>query len=368
MGVFLFLSFVRSEFINITLSNIAQVLGGRRTVITKFYSTFCPECTDMASAFSEASTMFPEVFFGGIDCPEEEEICEQMEVQSFPLVHLFLPQRRTGIEFEGDHNLPNYVQFLHNKTRFRARPSPMNRLVELNPSTWAKFAESIECGLVLFHTKDCQHCRHLLPQMALMTAIFDGEPHVAVAALDCQRYGKLCRTIGIPDPPEYEEGSPHLKYVANRTWHDWPGPNMTRDLLDLINAQCGTERAVDGLLADHVGTVPAADAIAKAFISAPNKEELIEQVKTIDGADFYVKVMRRFLDKGLERLKQDAVDMKNNLDRVTVSKAALDTMKRRYNVDLKFLPRSGSGGKAAARRHPSANFEQKLSQTSSRSS
>jgi thiol-disulfide isomerase/thioredoxin len=339
MVIFLFLSFGRSEFINITLSNVARILGGRRTVLTKFYSMYCAECTDMAHAFSEASTMFPDVFFAGIDCPEEEEICEQMEIQSFPSVHLFLPQRRTGIEFEGDHNLSNYVRFVHNKTRFRARASPMDRLVELNPYTWDRFAESAQCGLVLFHTNNCQHCRHLLPQIALLAAIFDAEPHVAVAALDCQRYKEHCRTLGVPDAPEYEEADPLLRYVANRTWHDWRGPNMTRDLVDLINAQCGTERAVDGFLADNVGTIAEADAIAKAFVFAPNKEDLIEQMKRIDGADFYVKVMQRFVEKGLEKLKQDAVDMKNNLDKATVSKAALDTMKRRYNVYLKFLPK-----------------------------
>jgi hypothetical protein len=37
--------------------------------------------------------------------------------------------------------------------------------------------------------------------MALMTSIFDAEPQVSVAALDCQRYKELCRTIGVPDPP-----------------------------------------------------------------------------------------------------------------------------------------------------------------------
>jgi hypothetical protein len=108
---------------------------------------------------------------------------------------------------------------------------------------------------------------------------------------------------------------------------------MTRDLVDLINAQCGTERA------DHVGTIPDADVIAMGFVFASNKEDLIEQMKKIEGADFYVKVMERFMDKRLEKLKQDAIDMKNCLEKVTVSKAALDTMKRRYNVYPKFVPK-----------------------------
>jgi thiol-disulfide isomerase/thioredoxin len=333
-----FLASVLCEFINVSLNNIARTVGGRHTVFVKFYSSYCRQCVDVAHDFSEASTMFPAILFAGCNCSEEENICEQLEVQSFPSLQLFLPRSRNGLVMESKLTLPHIIDFLHKKTRFRAGPSPRNKLLELNHLSWTKFADNIECGLVLFHNSYCQHCQHFLPQLALLTQLFDCDRNVSIAALNCSRFRELCRRLGVVEAPEWNEGDATLRYFANGTWTDWGGKNMTRDLLELVNTNCGTSRALDGLLSDQFGTIPQADAIARRFAAADNKDALIEEMRRIDGAEFYVKVMTRFQEKGVEQIKSDAIGMKNNLDKQTGSKAVLDVMKARYNVYVKFLP------------------------------
>jgi thiol-disulfide isomerase/thioredoxin len=282
--------------------------------------------------------MFPNVLFAGCNCSEEEDICEQLDVQAFPSLQLFLPRSRNGIVMESEATLPNIVEFLHKKTRLRAGPSPRDRLLELTHVSWTKFADRITCGLVLFHNSYCQHCRHFLPQLALLTKLFEGDRNVSIGAVNCSRFKELCRQLGVTEARNWEEGDATLRYFAKGTWTDWGGNNMTRDLLELVNANCRTSRALDGLLNDKFGTIPQADAIAKRFVTADNKDELIEEMRRVDGAEFYVKVMTRYKEKGVEQIKSDAVRMKSNLDKRTGSTATLDVMKARYNVYIKFLP------------------------------
>jgi thiol-disulfide isomerase/thioredoxin len=341
--MFLLLSFslVRGELINLTLNNVAQIIGGPRPVLAKFSSAeYCYYCLDSALPFSEASTMFSDVIFADINCPEQEDICEQFEVRGFPSVQLFLPTERTGREFEGEHHTMEYVYFIQNRTRFRARTSPYAKLTHLTERTWQKWADNLTCGLTLFHWERCAHCRHILPQLGLIAELFEPDPQISIAAVSCDRYRALCQKLNVQVNRISDEPSPVIRYFVNKTWYSWIGANMTRDLLGLVNGQCGMDRGLDGLLGDNSGTIPEADLIARTFIDSENRTEMIEKIRKIPGSEFYSRMMERMIDQGIEQLQKDATTLKKNLEKKTGSRTSLDEMKRRYNVISRFLPTS----------------------------
>jgi hypothetical protein len=74
------------------------------------------------------------------------------------------------------------------------------------------------------------------------------------------------------------------------------------------------------------------------FLAAQSKADVIERAKKIAGAEFYVKVMERWVAKGSEQVAKDVGVMRELLEQKKGSKKALDGIKRRYNVFAKFFP------------------------------
>jgi hypothetical protein len=66
-------------------------------------------------------------------------------------------------------------------------------------------------------------------------------------------------------------------------------------------------------------------------------------MKAIEGGEFYVRVMERYLPTGLDKLRKDVAGMAAILQERTGSIASLDGLKRRYNVFRQFLPAVESG-------------------------
>jgi hypothetical protein len=61
-------------------------------------------------------------------------------------------------------------------------------------------------------------------------------------------------------------------------------------------------------------------------------------MKDVSGAGFYVKMMERFMDKGIDQLKKDMALMKAMMDTRKASWPTLDEMKRRYNIVNSLVP------------------------------
>jgi hypothetical protein len=114
-----------------------------------------------------------------------------------------------------------------------------------------------------------------------------------------------------------------------------------------VNRRCALDRRIDGLLGENAGRIAKADEIAREFVDAENREELVQAMKKIDGAEFYVKIMERIREKGVEQVTNDGAAMKVNLERRAGSRKTLDEIKKRYNVINSFLPRGETNPKAA---------------------
>lgn len=335
----LLFALTRADYVEVTAKNQNEIIGGPKPAFVKFYSPSCGHCAAMAEPFSEAASAYTDVVFGGVDCSEQDKICQKYDVSGYPTVYLFSADKKDEkVEFEGERTVDGFCDFIENYTHIKAK-RPRKLMVDLNPVIFDNVLSKKKCTFVTFYAPWCGHCKHFLPQARLAAAAFEPDTNITIGAVNCEQYKNFC------DERFSVSGFPTIKLLKNPDDEPIPysGPRTVKGIADFINENCGTERGVDGLLNDEAGIIPAATDIVQNYLSALKDSKdtaiYIAKMKEIEGADFYVKVIERINAKGLEQLAKDVDTMKGILEARKGSPKSLDGMKRRYNVFLEFLPK-----------------------------
>jgi protein disulfide-isomerase A6 len=330
MFVSLLLCLVQSEYVEITSSNVKQLIGGPRPIFVKFYLQTCGHCRAMAEDFAEASATFTNVTFGGIDCKEESKICKRYKVKGYPTIYLFPAGKTTGIEFDGTRSVDGFCDFIENYTTFRAKRPP-KVLVELNPLNFDHYLNQSQCLFVTFYAPWCGHCQHFLPQAKIAAKALQPDTNVILGVLNGDQY----REFSAP----YVKGFPSIKAWINNETIDYTGGRRAGDVISFINEKCGTQRLISGYLNEKAGLIDAASAIVAEFLIAEDKKSYIPKIKEIPGAEFYLKVMERYINKGPEQIKKDMNTIMVILETKKGSWQSMDGMKKRFNVFAEFFPK-----------------------------
>jgi hypothetical protein len=109
-----------------------------------------------------------------------------------------------------------------------------------------------------------------------------------------------------------------------------------------INNQCGTEREVGGLLNATAGLNIEAAAIVRDFLKdTDRREELIAKMRDVKGTEFYVDVMERIANGGVDDVVRAMEDLNEQFEGRETGQEnweMLDDMKRKYNVLALFNP------------------------------
>jgi thiol-disulfide isomerase/thioredoxin len=336
--LFLFVSFIFGEYVEISSINVKRIIGGTRAAFVKFYAFHDTRSLAMSKYFSKASLHFNDVVFGGVECNEQEEICQAYNITKTPEIYLFKAGERTGIPFVDPEMKDDYKGFLEKQLGITRLPSPQKRVIELKTTNLEQFENETRCGFVMFHVLYCPMCRHLIPQFRQLSAIYAYDTEVQIATLFCDQFHDICTRYRVPIEYDYQDASPILRMVINGVWSNYTGNYVLSSFVRTINRKCGVDRGLDGLLSDTAGTSAEADAIAKEFGQIGNQSELVERMRNVEGADSYVKAMERVLEKGVDQLTSDVRAMRTALDQRQGSMAALDALKKRYNAFVRFLP------------------------------
>ncbi|KAH0789115.1 Thioredoxin family protein [Histomonas meleagridis] len=328
---FVLTQFISSAYVELTSKNIDNIIGGNRPAFIKFYSTKCPHCEAMAEDFAEAATAFTEVTFGGLNCIEETELCEKYKIDGYPTIMFYKAKETTGVEYEGKRKSEDFCKFVENQTNIKAKLPP-NNLIDLNPSNFNTTVSNHKCVLNTFFAPWCGHCKHFLPQAKIAANAFQADPQIVISRLNCDEYNDFCEKNDIP-------GFPTIRLFKDGEFEKYTGKRTAEAVVNFINDKCGTERAVNGLLNDKAGLIEEAAPIVTEFLSSTEKEPIVEKMKAIKGAEFYVKVMERYIAKGQEQIEKDIETMNNLLEARKGSFASLDGMKKRLNVFQQFVPK-----------------------------
>ncbi|KAK8898480.1 hypothetical protein M9Y10_000769 [Tritrichomonas musculus] len=331
--LFIFSYFSFCQYIEITDSNVGTIIGGKLPSIIKFYLTDCIFCQELAPEFQEAADMFSnqEIIFGGVNCDEHKNICEKFNVDGYPRIYFFKQNsKEEGVRFTDERTSNSIADFIEEKTNIKARRPP-KALINISPDDFDTFKIKSQCAFMAFYDISKKTCKRFVPQLQQAAFIYQSEPNVTIGSVNCRRYADLCASQDI-------EELPTIKFFLNGNLVEYTNPLNLRGIINFLNQKCGTERDMDGLLNDTAGLIPEANEIVKEFLIASDKIGCIEKMKKVKGTEFYVKVMERFLLKGIEQVEKDLKKMGQLLDERKGSIQALDQMKKRYNVFLLFVP------------------------------
>jgi protein disulfide-isomerase A6 len=185
---------------------------------------------------------------------------------------------------------------------------------------------------VTFYAHWCQHSKRWLPQSRIVATALIPDQNVSLAIVNCESYEELCNRFDV-------KSFPAIRLFAGADVVPFDGPRSAENVLQFINGRCGTERGVSGLLEDTAGLVPEAAPIVAEFLEGPeSREKAIEKMKTVAGAEFYVKVMERFVSGGVSQVRADMAKMAGMLAQRKAGWPVLDGMKKRYNIFAQFDP------------------------------
>jgi len=210
--------------------------------------------------------------------------------------------------------LDSLASFITEKTGLKMKSSKAPSKVEmLNDTKFNKTIGGDKNVLVAFTAPWCGHCKTLAPIYEDVAADFANEENVVIAKVDAESADskKIAAEQDI-------KGFPTLKWFPAGSKEPTPyeGARTEQALIDFVNKEAGTYRAVGGGLTAAGGTISAIDTVIQTIIDggsdvASKAEDIVKAATGEKGtyAQYYSKVAEKvkknsgYLDKELARLE-----------------------------------------------------------------
>ena len=330
---FFFSSFSISNIVeSLDSTNATQYIDGKDPVVIKFYSPDCPYCMELAPHFNKAASLFKNVKFAQINCIANQDLCDSLGVYQYPQIQIRMINMQPS-NYQGDLQTDPIVDFIEMKTgRIAKRYRPYIQL--LTPYDFNKYVNSNRYSMVLFSTPDGSAVNSSFYVIRELAQVFRYEDDITIGRIDCESYSAFCKQQNIEKDPtilEYNHGE-----IST-----YNGEIDIDKMLLYINIKLNLHRNRDGLLDESVGLINNTLPLIEKFITrSPNKEDrkqVIEEMKQIKGAEFYVRVMERIEKEGFSKIMEIHQKMRDVLDVMDESGKVLDSIRPKFNVYSQFI-------------------------------
>jgi len=334
-----------SNVVDLTADNFDKVVDGSKGVFVEFFAPWCGHCKKLAPDYEIVADAFAkskDVVIAKVDCDAHKSLGERFGVSGFPTLKFFNKGSKTDPErYEGARGPEDIINWINTRAgtnaRIKAAPTAVTVLTDSN---FDKIVlDEKKDVLVEFYAPWCGHCKNLAPTYEKLGEVFASEENVVIAKMDADHYKEAGGRYDV-------SGFPTIKFFPRGSKSSPQSYDGARDLdsfVAYINSQAGTQRTSSGRLANAAGRVSSLDEIAKDYVAAANKAELLAKAKdTAAGlksekdkaaAVVYVKVMEKIAGEG----GADYVDTESTrLDKLissdSVKGAKVDEFTKRQNI------------------------------------
>ena len=90
----------------VTVQNIEEIVNSKEIVILDFWADWCGPCKSFGPIFERVSNKFPDIFFGKINCDEEQELSDDFHIKSIPTLVIL---KQKTIIYQESGNIPEYL-------------------------------------------------------------------------------------------------------------------------------------------------------------------------------------------------------------------------------------------------------------------
>lgn len=276
------------------------------------------------------SKIMPDIYFYLINCTKSDnkDVCRRYcsSDNNFAMVnpsyHVFDGE---SIAFD----LINFFEKITGKKRIDIKTT----YEELNPDTFLKYINSMSSSLIAFLEISDKMSDLMIPQLQQIAFIFSGKPQIGVGFIDCKRYIDFCISQNV-------EYVPSLRAYHGATYNDYLGPRTFDDLLNFSNSELNEFRSNDGTLGKQAGIIPSLYPLVQRFMCENDKFEVFEEVKKVEGSEYYVALMKKILKNGNDALENEEIKIRKALNKSLEKLATNDILRSSLNV-LKEFKKAG---------------------------
>lgn len=327
-------------------SNFDQYVNGDRYAFVEFYAPWCGHCKRLAPAYEEVGAAFDSddsVVIAKVDADGDRTLGGRFGVQGFPTLKFFPKGSTEPEDYNGGRTAEDIIQFINGKANTRAgQKKPPSAVLDVDQGNFDGLVlDTSKNVLVEFYAPWCGHCKALAPVYEEVAASFVGDEDCVVAKVDADANREVGSRYGVT-------GFPTIKFFPkdNKDGESYEGGRRTEDFVQFLNEKCGTSRLVGGKLSQQAGIVESMNGYAEQFMNeAVQREDIVAKAATAaesedDGrgsstAGYYVKVMKKVLEKGAEYIKNESERLGRILNG-DISLKKSDELTKKRNVLKKF--------------------------------
>ncbi|WAR10004.1 DJC10-like protein [Mya arenaria] len=185
--------------------------------LVDFYADWCGPCQQLAPEWRRLAKMMKQtknVHVGMVECQEEQSLCQQQKVQSYPTLRLFPPKSRGGSYFS--YNGWNRDADSLRAWAYEFLPSSVET-VTYN-SFQKNIAQSKDPWILDFYAPWCGHCQVFKPEFEKVAESLKGIGKAG--KVDCTQEQGLCRQAGVNSYPTVRF-YPGSQGGTQQNYHGW---------------------------------------------------------------------------------------------------------------------------------------------------
>ncbi|KAL6074441.1 Protein disulfide-isomerase A6 [Balamuthia mandrillaris] len=187
-----------------------NILSSDGAWMVEFYAPWCGHCKELApeweSLASSVKNSGDDVKVAKVDCDANEELCNNVGVNSFPTIKMF-----QVTSYDGDRDVDSFIAFIRSQASL---PAPTaSDVITLTPDNFDSIKEGV--WMVEFYAPWCSHCKALAPEWEAFATSSKG--NLNVASVNCEAFPDLCDHVAsFPTILLYANGGEPILFKGNR--------------------------------------------------------------------------------------------------------------------------------------------------------